>query len=160
MQEGPPSPGPRPRRSRWWPMFTGHSEVPYVPAPWVLKIPIPGTARVHYAPRRQPPTCTRKMQQYCKSDTYPMPPPSAVHGSQAIWRCLHDRGLSSPTPPPREPSLAQGLPRRATRSKNVQISLGTDRGKGLDCRDKNSLSSNTIRPHHSNLFFLDKQVIP
>ena len=41
-------------------MFTGHSEVADVPAPWILNSPIPGTARVHDVPRTPPPTCTEE----------------------------------------------------------------------------------------------------
>ena len=60
MQRGAPSPGTRPERPQWWPMFTGHGEVAYVPAPWVLNTPIPGTARVHQVPRTPPPRMHKK----------------------------------------------------------------------------------------------------
>ena len=61
MQRGAPSPGTRPERPQWWPMFTGHGEVAYVPAPWVLNNPIPGTARVHQVPRTPPPKNAQKI---------------------------------------------------------------------------------------------------
>ena len=139
MQEGSPSPGPRPRRPQWWPMFTGHSEVAYVPAPWVLKSPNPGNARVHQAPRTPPPTCTEK----CNNEANPAHISSLPPGLKCVLHLV--QVLACPRPLEPQASNARGLiwckggrvepqgPRM------FQFTLGHTREKGLVTSNYESL---------------------